>query len=68
MIPYKNKLTEFSRFYFKVVSLYYKKGNATIIEVLGRGCLKKLKNNVKTIFYSFTKNFTYIKQSFVKEK
>ena len=42
--------------------------NVAVIEVLGRGCLKKLKNNVKTIFYSFTKNFTYIKQSFVKEK
>ena len=34
---------------------YYKKGNATITEVFRKDCLKKLKNNAKTIFYSFTK-------------
>ncbi|ERK68648.1 hypothetical protein HMPREF1984_00420 [Leptotrichia sp. oral taxon 215 str. W9775] len=28
-------------------------GNTAIIEILGRGCLKKVKNNVKTIFMSY---------------
>lgn len=28
-------------------------GNVTIIEVFGRGCLKKLKNNGKIIFSKF---------------
>ena len=39
--------------------LYYnyqnKNGNNAVIEVFGKDCLKKLKNNAKTIFYSFTK-------------
>ena len=31
-------------------------GNTAIIEILGRGCLKKVKNNVKTIFMYCTQN------------
>ena len=38
--------------YWKIINII-KKRNATITEVFGKGCLKKLKNNVKTIFYSF---------------
>ena len=37
------------------IPCFDKKGNATIIKVFGKDCLKKLKNNAKTIFYSFTK-------------